>query len=84
MNVGNDVEGMLGLVRSCLYAGCRSVLTELWKIRPEPAARFFELFYDEWQGGKSKQQALTAAQHRLREEFPHPLDWAPFILAGRR
>jgi CHAT domain-containing protein len=84
MNVGGDVDGMLGLVRSCLYAGCRSVLMELWKIRPEPSVRFFELFYSEWQSGKSKQRALSAAQHQLRQDFPHPLDWAPFILAGRR
>jgi CHAT domain-containing protein/tetratricopeptide (TPR) repeat protein len=84
MNVSGDIEGLLGLLRSLLYAGCRSVLLELWKIRPEPSARFFELFYSEWQGGKTKQHALSAAQRKLREEFPHPLDWAPFILAGRR
>jgi CHAT domain-containing protein len=84
MNVSGDVEGLIGLLRSLLYAGCRSVLLELWKIRPEPAAMFFELFYSDWEGGKTKQQALSAAQRALREEFPHPLDWAPFILAGRR
>jgi CHAT domain-containing protein len=84
MNVSGDIEGLIGLLRSLLYAGCRSVLLELWKIRPEPAARFFELFYAEWLGGKTKQQALSAAQRALRVEFPHPLDWAPFILAGRR
>ncbi|HLH29921.1 MAG TPA: CHAT domain-containing protein, partial [Terriglobia bacterium] len=84
INVSDNVEGLVGLVRSCLYAGCRSVLMELWKIRPEPSQRFFDLFYSEWQAGKSKHDALSAAQVRLRQEFPHPLDWAPFILAGGR
>ena len=84
MNVSGDIEGLLGLLRALLYAGCRSVLLELWKIRPEPSAKFFELFYSEWRRGSSKQQALASAQKALREEFPHPLDWAPFILAGKR
>ena len=84
MNVSGDIEGLLGLLRALLYAGCRSVLLELWKIRPEPSVKFFELFYSQWCGGSSKQQALASAQKALRKEFPHPLDWAPFILAGKR
>jgi CHAT domain-containing protein/tetratricopeptide (TPR) repeat protein len=84
MNVSGDLEGFLGLMRSLLYAGCRSVLLELWKLRREPSAKFFELFYAEWLGGKTKQQALSAAQQELRKAYPHPLDWAPFILTGRR
>lgn len=84
MNLSADLDGMLGLGRACLYAGCRSILMELWKIRPEPATRFFELFYAVWREGTTKQQAFSAAQYRLRQEFPHPLDWSPFTLSGRR
>jgi CHAT domain-containing protein/tetratricopeptide (TPR) repeat protein len=84
MNVSGDIEGFLGLVRSLLYAGCRSVLLELWKLRREPSLKFFELFYAEWISGKTKHQALSAAQQALRQEYSHPLDWAPFILTGRR
>ncbi|HEY2380617.1 MAG TPA: CHAT domain-containing protein [Terriglobia bacterium] len=85
MNGSADVDGFLGLLRSCLYAGCRSVLMELWKVRPEPSVRFFDLFYSEWPAaGKSRQEALSIAQECLRREFPHPLDWAQFILAGAR
>ena len=84
MNLSGDMEGFLGLLRSCLYVGCRSVLLELWKIRPEPSSKFFELFYSEWRSGKSKLRALATARDAVREEFPHPLDWAPFVLAGQR
>ncbi len=83
-NVSGETEGLLGLLRACLYAGCRSVLLELWKIRHEPASKFFEYFFSQWRAGTSKLQAVSTARRALREEFPHPFDWAPFILAGRR
>ena len=84
VDISSDVDGLASIIRSLLYSGCRSVLLELWKVRPHPAERFFTFFYSEWESGKSKQQALSAAQQALRAEYPHPLDWAPFILAGRR
>jgi CHAT domain-containing protein len=84
IDVSGDIDGLLGLVRSLLYAGCRSVLLELWKVRPEPAAQFFTAFYAEWLGGKTKQQAFAIAQQAVRSEYPHPFDWAPCVLAGRR
>ena len=84
VDVGVGIDGLQGLVRSLLYAGCRSVLVELWKVRNEPSERFFAEFYSEWLGGKTKQLAMAAAQQDLREAFPHPFDWAPFVLTGCR
>jgi CHAT domain-containing protein len=84
IDIGGGIDGLQGLVRSLLYAGCRSVLVELWKVRSEPSERFFAEFYSEWLAGKTKQLALAAAQEDLRKAYPHPFDWAPFILSGRR
>ena len=76
-------EDLLGLLRAFLYAGSRSVLLELWKVRPEPADAFFRCFYSEWLAGKSKQQAMRAGQLTVQAQYPHPFYWAPFALAGR-
>jgi len=84
VDVTGGTDGLQGLVRSLLYAGCRSVLIELWKVRREPSERFFAAFYSEWLGGKTKQRAMAVAQQDLRQAYPHPFDWAPFILTGRR
>jgi len=84
VDVSGGIDGLQGLVRALLYAGCRSVLVELWKVRNEPSERFFAEFYSEWLGGKTKQLAMAAAQQDLREAFPHPFDWAPFVLTGCR
>jgi CHAT domain-containing protein len=76
-------DDLLGLLRAFLYAGSRSVLLELWRVRPEPADAFFRSFYSEWLAGKTKQDAMRAGQLTVQAEYLHPFYWAPFALAGR-
>ncbi len=76
-------DDLLGLLRAFLYAGSRSILLEMWRVRPEPADAFFRCFYSEWLAGKSKQQAMRAGQLAVQAEYLHPFYWAPFALAGR-
>jgi CHAT domain-containing protein len=83
VEMAGNTDDLLGLLRAFLYAGSRSVLLELWKIRPEPADEFFKRFYSEWLSGKSKQEAMRIAQSAVRADYPHPFYWAPFILSGR-
>jgi CHAT domain-containing protein len=76
-------DDLLGLLRAFLYAGSRSVLVELWKIRHEPAEAFFASFYSEWLSGKSQRESLRIAQSAVRANYPHPFYWAPFVITGR-
>jgi CHAT domain-containing protein len=83
VEMAGNGDDLLGLLRAFLYAGSRSVLVELWRIRREPADAFFARFYSELLSGKSKQEAMRTAQLAVRADYPHPLHWAPFVLAGR-
>ena len=45
-------------------------------------SEFMKRFYRRQQAGSSKVQAMQEAMRELREEYPHPYYWAPFVLVG--
>ena len=77
-------EGVVGIARSFLFAGARSVLVSLWKIDDEATMVFMESFYQHLADGKSASVALHQAMKSLRksEEFSAVKYWAPFVLIG--
>ncbi len=78
-------EGMVGLVRAFQFAGARSVLASLWSVYDVSTARFMKRFYGYLRNGKSKDEALRAAQIdqiRGKSGSPHPFHWAAFELFG--
>ncbi len=75
-------EGVFGVGRAFLAAGSRSVVVTLWSVADEPTAEFMEDFYSLWLSGETKAEALRHAQIKLRQTFPSPAIWAPFILIG--
>ena len=77
-------EGVVGIARSFLCAGARSVLVSLWAIDDEATMVFMESFYQHLAGGKSASVALHQAMKSLREseEFSAVKYWAPFVLIG--
>jgi len=79
--VGGDEQ--LGLVRGLLYAGARAVLLTLWDVHDMSTADFMKAFYAHAQSGSHKARALQLAMRELRERYPHPFYWAPFVLIGR-
>ncbi|MGE5199904.1 MAG: CHAT domain-containing protein, partial [Rhodospirillaceae bacterium] len=58
-------DGLSALARAFFYAGARSVVASVWDVPDEAASRFMPLFYRSWLGGKTKVDALRAAQLRL-------------------
>ena len=76
-------DDLLGLIRGFLYAGARSLLLSLWSVNDASTTALMAEFYKEWQQGANKAKALQSAIHTVRETFPHPFYWAPFILAGK-
>ena len=77
-------EGVVGIARSFLCAGARSVLVSLWAIDDEATMVFMESFYQHLADGKSASVALHQAMKLLREteQFSAPKYWAPFVLIG--
>jgi CHAT domain-containing protein len=78
-------EGLVGLTRAFQYAGARSVLASLWSISDDSTAHFMERFYGYLRNGKSKDEALRAAQIdqiRGKSGSSHPFHWAAFGLFG--
>ncbi len=79
--VGGDE--MLGLVRGLLYAGTRAVLVTLWDVDDRSTADFMKSFYEHLSSNPSKGLALQRAMQEMREIYPHPYYWAPFVLIGK-
>ena len=77
-------EGVVGIARSFLCAGARSVLVSLWAIDDEATMVFMERFYQHLADGKSASVAHHQAMKSLREslEFQAVKYWAPFVLIG--
>jgi CHAT domain-containing protein/Tfp pilus assembly protein PilF len=81
-------EGLLGLTRAFQYAGARSIVASLWSVADESTSELMKRFYGYLKNGKSKDEALRAAQIDLIEagdlpsEMAHPFHWAAFELIG--
>ncbi len=88
-------DGLIGLARAFHYAGARSVLATLWKVADSTTAFLMEQFYFHLKAGKSKDEALRAAQLDLlqnrvpgasaelsAQELSAPWFWAAFQIYG--
>ncbi len=80
VSAGDEVRG---LVRGLIYAGVQSMLLTLWDVHDRSTAEFMESFYRRFVEHGDKASALRTAMLELRERYPHPYHWAPFILVGK-
>ncbi len=78
--VGGDE--LLGLMRGFLQAGVRSLLVSLWDIDDACTKEFMCSFYREVGRESSLAAAVQVAMREIRERYPHPYFWAPFLLIG--
>ena len=90
-------EGLISLSRAFQIAGARSVLASLWAVNDASTAELMIRFYKHLLDGKTKDQALRAAQMEFIEgpiqvpnqhgelverDFSAPKHWAAFQLIG--
>jgi CHAT domain-containing protein len=78
-----ESDDLLGLMRGFLYAGARSLLMSLWSVSDESTVTLMKEFYKEWRMGASKARALQKAMLVVRDSYPNPFHWAPFVLVGK-
>ena len=83
MNVVVGGDELLGLVRGLLYAGAQAVLLTLWDVNDKSTAEFMNSFYQHLHAAPNKALAMQRAMQELREKYPHPYFWAPFVLVGK-
>ena len=78
-------EGNLGIYRSFLLAGAKSVIISLWNVEDESTSILFSKFYEYLKAGNSKSKSLRLAKMDLKNnpKYSHPFYWAPFILIGK-
>jgi CHAT domain-containing protein len=83
LNVVAAGDELIGLARGLLHAGAQSLVLSLWDVHDRSTAEYMRAFYGFLQQGKSKAEALREAMLKLRASYPHPYQWAPFILIGK-
>lgn len=79
-------EGVISLARAFTQAGCKSILSTLWKVNDLSTMKIMDKFYKELALHKSKSIALRNAKLTYMIENPgnasHPFFWAGFIGIG--
>ena len=77
-------DELIGLIRSFLYAGSRSVVASLWRVDAQSTRDLMVRFHSFVQAGHDRATALQLAQLAIadRSEYMHPYYWAPFVLVG--
>jgi CHAT domain-containing protein len=83
LNVIAAGDELLGLVRGLLYAGSQSVLLTLWDVNDQSTSQFMASFYSRLTSAETRGAAFQGAARALRESYPHPYFWAPFVLIGK-
>jgi CHAT domain-containing protein len=83
LNVVTPGDELMGLVRGLLQSGAQSLVLSLWDVDDDSTQQFMVEFYTELQRGRPKAEALQTASLRVRERWPHPYHWAPFLLIGK-
>lgn len=80
-------DEIAGLSRALLYAGSSTALLTLWQVDASTTLEWMLNFYAElWDSAgskiKSEATAFRQATLALRERYPNPVQWAPFVLVG--
>jgi len=76
-------DELVGLMRGFQYPAAPSLILSLWAVNDRSTAEFMGTLYSHLNQGRSARSALREAQLAIRETYPHPYHWAPFVLMGR-
>lgn len=82
LNVIAAGDELIGLVRGLLSAGAQNLLLTLWDVNDRSTADFMKAFYTRLFKRPDRALALREAMVEVRQRYPHPYYWAPFILVG--
>lgn len=83
MNFVAEGDELLGLERGLFCAGASSLLLSLWDVHDHSTAELMRAFYRSYALSGDAAASLGEAMRQLRNRYPHPYFWAPFVLAGK-
>jgi CHAT domain-containing protein len=83
LNVVVGGDELFGLMRGLLSAGAHSLLVSLWDVYDRSTSDFMAGFYRSLNNQANKASAVREAMRELRDQYPHPFYWAPFVLVGK-
>jgi CHAT domain-containing protein len=75
-------EGVMGLRRSLVISGAKSVVMSLWRVPDEETRELMEEFYRNLLSGLPKAECLRKAQLKIKEKKSLPYYWGGFIIQG--
>jgi CHAT domain-containing protein len=76
-------DGVIGLSRSFMSAGVKTVVVSLWAVPDLPTAKLMAEFYRQLPKTPDKASALRQAMLKSLKETPDPRNWAGFVLIGQ-
>lgn len=83
LNVVAAGDELIGLMRGLLTAGARTLLLSLWDVNDSSTVQLMKAFYAYSKELPKRALSLQRAMQEIREIYPHPYYWAPFILIGK-
>jgi CHAT domain-containing protein len=82
-NVAAAGDELLGITRGLFCAGARTLLLSLWNVHDQSTERFMAALYQHIAAGAAPVTALRDTMLHIRNEYPHPYHWAPFVVTGK-
>ncbi|MBF2063187.1 MAG: CHAT domain-containing protein [Calothrix sp. C42_A2020_038] len=75
-------DGVIGLSRSLIAAGTKSVIVSLWNVDDASTQLLMTEFYRQLQQNPDKGAALRHAMLTTMQKYPNPEKWSAFTLIG--
>ncbi|MCP3956589.1 MAG: CHAT domain-containing protein [bacterium] len=82
LSVDGGGDEIVGMTRGFLYAGAKMIMLNLWQVDARSRAVLLRAYFQFLGRGLGNDQALQKAMKEVRQFFPHPYYWSPFVLFG--
>ena len=82
-NVAAAGDELLGITRGLFCAGAKTLLLSLWNVHDQSTERVMTDLYQRIAAGAPVVTALRDTMLHIRNEYPHPYHWAPFVVTGK-
>lgn len=73
-------DGVFGVQRGFKKAGAHTLVMSLWNVNDAATQLMMTSFYEALLSGMSRHEAFLKAQATVRDTYPDPHYWAPFIM----